>query len=102
MALARKSNAKRNMILLIVLGVVIVGAIIWYYYSSRPLDTTGFTSDIISGGRRDINKIKEFNQTDFVNGDLFKREDYLDLDSHGEVLTEPGPANRTNPFTPPL
>ncbi|MFH1028379.1 MAG: hypothetical protein V1791_10285 [Pseudomonadota bacterium] len=100
MALVRKTNTKRNVTLLIVLSVVVIGAIAWYFIMNRPVNLNGGTD--ASGGRRDIGKVKEFNQTDFVNGSLFGRDDYQGLQSHGQPLTNSGNTNRSNPFIPPL
>lgn len=98
MALVRKSNTRRNLILMSILGATIVGGGVWLYFSSQPIDVTTPT-DMISG-RRDIDKIREFNATDFDQAGLFGREDYRTLEPHGTPPTGPGQTGVINPFVP--
>ncbi|MFC1662815.1 hypothetical protein ACFL04_01450 [Patescibacteria group bacterium] len=100
MALVRKTNVKRYLIMSSILVAVIAIAGWWYYYSTQPLDTSTAT-DLVTSGRRDINKIKEFNDTDFDTSGIFGRDDYVNLESHGRPIVDYVPRGRENPFIPP-
>lgn len=82
MALVRKSNTRRNLVMIALLLVIIIGGGIWFYTNSQPINLDTGT-DGSGGTLRDLSKIQQFNATDFDRSSIFNREDYQSLQTHG-------------------
>lgn len=99
MALVRKSNTRRNIMMIGLLAAAIVGGGIWLYINNQPIKTDDGSS-AGGSGFRDISKIRQFNSTDFESSSIFNRPDYQSLQSHGTPPDEPVETGVVNPFVP--